>query len=136
MATKNFAIENYAVQLTDSIDLGGGVIAHGTRSVRVRGIIACKGGDHLFFLLFLAPGSSVPEPSYSPTDKLGVVYLPFSDIGPYVDFLRNEQPLYAYLDSDQPQRNSISSDLEPVGEGEPRPSPLMARLAGLTTPRR
>ena len=118
MAIKSFDIETYGVHLTDSLDLGSGVIAAGATSVRMRGAIACKGSDHVFFMIFLAPGSSVPEAFYRPADKLGAIFLPFGDIAPYVDLLRNEKPLTAFLDSDKPWRNGIFSALEPVGEGE------------------
>jgi hypothetical protein len=118
MATKSFEIDNYAIQLTDALDLGGGTIAAGTHEVKMRAAIGCNGGDHLFFLSFLAPGSSVPEPSYDTAAKLAVNFLSFGDIAPYVDLLRNEKPLTVYLDSENPWRNSILSGLEPVGEGE------------------
>jgi hypothetical protein len=36
----------------------------------------------------------------------------------YVDLVRNEKPVYAYLNSDKPQWNSISTSNEPVGEEE------------------
>ncbi len=36
----------------------------------------------------------------------------------YVDMLRNERPVYAYLNSDKPQWNSLKTSKEPVGEQE------------------
>jgi len=37
---------------------------------------------------------------------------------PFVDLLRNEKPVYAYLNSDIPAWNSIRTTQEPVGEEE------------------
>jgi hypothetical protein len=39
-------------------------------------------------------------------------------MGPFVDLLRNEKPVMAYLNSHKPQWNQFSTGKEPVGEAE------------------
>jgi hypothetical protein len=62
------------------------------------------------------PGSS--EPRYNVAGNVGAIFVPFSDIHKYVDLLRNEKPLYANLNSDNPNWMSLRSSQEPVGEEE------------------
>ena len=41
------------------------------------------------------------------------------DIMPFwVDMLRNEKPVYGYINTDHPEWTSISTSSEPVGEEE------------------
>ena len=60
----------------------------------------------------------MPEAVYKPTTKVGAVFLPFDQMPPYVDLVRNERPIYAYMNSDRAEWNNISSGREPVGEEE------------------
>ena len=55
---------------------------------------------------------------YVVANKVGAIFLPFEDMDQYVDMVRNEKPIYAYLNSDHPQWNSLKTSKEPVGEEE------------------
>lgn len=88
------------------------------QAIKFRGILVCTGGDHTFALYFLTEDSPVPNPTYLPERKRGVIYLPFKDMPPFVDMIRNEKPIYAYLNSNRPEWNRLSTSQEPVGEGE------------------
>ena len=57
-------------------------------------------------------------PVYIPANEVGAIFLPFREMAPFVDLLRNEKPIYAYLNSDPPQWNSLETRQEPVGEEE------------------
>ena len=55
---------------------------------------------------------------YSVANKVGLIFLPFHEMEPFVDLLRNEKPVTAYLNSDSPQWNQLFTGKEPVGEAE------------------
>ena len=114
MATKTFEIKTYRVALGDRLE----GTAQGL-SINFRGYIVCRGDDgyHLVFY-FLNPNSPVPNPSYLEPNKRGVVYLPFDQMHQYVDLLRNEKPMYGYMNSTKPHWNSMRTTNEPIGEGE------------------
>ena len=113
MTIKKFSVASYKIKL------GHGLTAtwSGTR-IKARGIVACYGGDHRFIAYFLTDDSPVPNPVYVEQNKVGAIFLPFKEMGPFVDLLRNEQPIYAYLNSNRPEWNNISTHKEPVGEEE------------------
>jgi len=84
-----------------------------------QGAISCVGENREVLLIyFLSPGSAIPQPSYNHTTKKGAIFLPIKDMSLYVDMLRNEKPIYGYMDSDAPEKNAIRTIVEPVGEGE------------------
>jgi len=99
--------------------LGHGLTAtwSGTK-IKARGIVACYGVDHRFIAYFLTNDSSVPNPVYIVKNRVGAIFLPFKEMGPFVDLVRNEKPIYAYLNSDRPDWNNISTSKEPIGEEE------------------
>jgi hypothetical protein len=113
MAVKQFLVENYQVRLADALSA-----TFGETTIRARGIVSCFGGDHRFIAYFLTDDSPIPNPLYVEAKKVGAIFLPFREIGPFVDLLRNEKPIYAYLNSDKPAWNSIRTAEEPVGEDE------------------
>jgi hypothetical protein len=113
MAIKQFLVENYQVRFADALNA-----TFGDTTIRARGIVACFGGDHRFIAYFLTDDSPAPNPFYVEANKVGAIFLSFREIGPFVDLLRNEEPIYAYLNSDTPSWNSIRTAEEPVGEEE------------------
>ena len=113
MAVKQFMVEEYQVRLGDALNATFGSI-----TIRARGIVTCFGGDHRFIVYFLTDDSPVPNPLYLEAKKAGAIFLPFREMGPFVDLLRNEEPIYAYLNSNTPAWNSIRTAEEPVGEEE------------------
>ena len=113
MAIKQFQIETYEITLGHAMSATWGGVP-----ILARGIVACYGGDHRFIAYFLAPGSQVAQPTYIVANKVGAIFRPFEEMAAYVDMLRNERPVYAYLNSDKPQWNSLKTSKEPVGEQE------------------
>ena len=113
MATKRFAVETYSIKTGDSLTATWGGV-----QIKARGILACRGQDHRFLAYFLTDDSPVPEPVYIPANKVGAIFLPNSDMAPFVDLVRNEKPVYAYLNSARPDWNNLSTSQEPIGEEE------------------
>ena len=87
-------------------------------TIRVRALVRCTGGEYTLDVNFLAPDSTFPEPVYDAANKKGYMFMNISDIGPFVDMLRNEKPVYGHLRGDRPEWTSVTTGKEPVGEGE------------------
>jgi hypothetical protein len=115
VATKNFEVVNYTLNIGYKMSgTWGGV------KIQIQGYVACAGVDGSALIVFgLHPDSPVPPtPVYNVATNMGGIFVPFSEIGHYVDIVRNEKPVYAYLDSDNPDWISLCTSLEPIGEGE------------------
>ncbi len=114
MATDRYVVSSYTVKVGDTLT----ATWSGTQ-IKARGILVCHGPDRQRLIFyFLTDDSPVPAPVYKPTTKVGAVFLPFDQMPPYVDLVRNERPIYAYMNSDRAEWNNISSGHEPVGEEE------------------
>ncbi len=113
MAIQNFPINYYKT----SVGFKGSATLSGIH-IQIQGYITCYGKDHRFIMYFLHPDSPVPAPIYNPKTKAGAIFLPFKEMPVYLDIVRNEKPIYAYLNSDKPEWNSIKTANEPVGEEE------------------
>ncbi len=113
MAVKRFVVESYSVKIGDSMS----ATWSGTE-IKASGIVACRGGDHRFIAYFLAEGSPVPDSVYIEENRVGAIFRPFEEMGTYTDLVRNEKPIYAYLNSNKPEWNNLSTSQEPVGEEE------------------
>jgi hypothetical protein len=113
MAIHQFPVEYYTITLGHAL-----TATWGGTEIRARGIVSCFGGDHRFIAYFLTDDSPVARPVYITTNRVGAIFLPFREMAPFVDLLRNEKPIYAYLNSDTPQWNSLRTTQEPVGEEE------------------
>lgn len=113
MAIKRFLVDRYKVGLGHAMSA-----TWSGSTIKARGYVTCYGEDHRFIVYFLTDDSPIPKPVYVVRNKVGAIFLPFKEMRPFVDLLRNEKPVYAYLNSDKPQWNSIKTSLEPVGEEE------------------
>jgi hypothetical protein len=112
MATKTFPVTNYTITIGYEASGGGG-------GDRTRAYIVCFADDgHRFVIYFAAPGSQLAPPRYSVNAKFGSINVAVAEMHNYVDLLRNEKPVYAYLNSERPEWNNLSTSLEPVGEEE------------------
>lgn len=113
MVIKQFAVKNYEISLGYANNAVWGGI-----NIKIRGYVACYGGGHRFIAYFLTDDSPVPKPVYVVANKVGAIFLPFKEMPPFVDMVRNEKPVYAYLNSDKPEWNNLSTTKEPIGEAE------------------
>lgn len=85
---------------------------------KVVGIIGCYGKEHQLMINFVENGASIPKSQYDEKKKTGAIFLPLATMPYYIDLLRNEKPVFAYCNSEQPEWTNISTSHEPVGEGE------------------
>lgn len=108
-----FEIREYMVVLRqlELMDFGG-------QEIHLRGIVRCLGDGAMLDVYFLEEGSPFPQPVVDLEARKGTLFLPFRDISVLVDLLRNEKPLYAHLRKDRLAWTSITTNREPVGEGE------------------
>lgn len=92
--------------------------------IKVRAVVRCIGSEpksgtsYTMDVLFLAPDSQFPPPSFNAGKHQGFMFMPISDIGPFLDMLRYEKPVYGYLYPDKPDFTTIGTGNEPVGEQE------------------
>lgn len=114
MAIKTFAVSSYEAGMGfKNSAVWGGV------SILIQGHLACNSSDGYRFIIYgLHPTSAVPAPVYIEANKVGAIFIPFANLQNYIDLVRNEKPIHVYLNSDQPNWNSLRTSAEPVGEQE------------------
>jgi hypothetical protein len=59
--------------------------------------------------------SQVPNPAVTSKGKWGNIFLPKEMMPVWMDLLRNEKPLFGYINTDIPKLTNISTSREPVG---------------------
>jgi hypothetical protein len=112
MATKTFTIVSYEAALARQMTIGGG-------AAKFYANILCRSSDgYRFAIYFLRPDSNEIDNIYNPSAKWATSYLPANQFEWYLDLLRNEKPVYAYLNSERPIANRIYTGAEPIGEEE------------------
>lgn len=98
--------------------------AVGGQTALVRAQIKCTGiepqtrTEYTLDVVFLAPDSPVPPPSFNASEHKGAMYMPIADIHAFVDMLRNEKPIFGHLYDDKPDWVSVTTTKEPVGSAE------------------
>jgi hypothetical protein len=114
MAIKTFVVANYEVGMGyKNTAVWGGV------SILIQGHLVCNSSDGYRLIVYgLHPSSPVPAPVYIEANKVGAIFIPFVELGQYVELVRYEKPINVYLNSDKPGWNSLRTNPEPVGEQE------------------
>jgi hypothetical protein len=114
MAVRRFEISKYSIKLGDNMQA-----SFGGTTIKARGVISCMGPDNQRVVgYFLADDSPVPTPTTTIGGKWGPVFLPKELMEQWVDMLRNEKPIYGYINTGRPEWTNISTSQEPVGEEE------------------
>jgi hypothetical protein len=118
VARKVFEVTNYYLGLQQKIPVSFDGI-----EFELQGSIFCVGAPSpprpRLFVFGLHPSSPVtPEPDYVVPNDIGAIFVPFNDLHNYVDIVRNEKPVFAILDSDNPNSMGLVTSVEPVGEEE------------------
>jgi hypothetical protein len=113
METAVFEIRQYMIvwRQLEEMDFQG-------TTILVRALVRCTGEEYSLDVYFLANDSAFPAPVFDVNQKKGYIFLSIQDIGPFVDMLRNERPVYGHLRGDRPEWTSVTTGKEPVGEGE------------------
>lgn len=126
MATHQFSIKQYYVFLNSKMLVNSGL---GEReSISAQAMIHCIGESEKSLAVFFLNGDRQGEindsdkwPNRSEISGNRVraeIFAPISQYPMYLDLLRNENPVFAFVDSTQPFRNRLESGGEVVGEGE------------------
>lgn len=113
MATVTFEVKTYEVKI--SRELNG---TAGGLSVKFPAYILCQGDEYHAVVYVLDDTSPVPTNTFLPASKRGTIYVPRWQFEWFLDLVRNEKPVYCYLNSDTPKWNSLYTGQEPVGEQE------------------
>lgn len=113
MAIVSFEVSSYDVRLAKKLDTHvDGYL------VNFHSILSCRGSGYTLAIYFLTESSHVPNNAYDAGLKRGTMYLPLEQYDMYIDLLRNERPVYCFLNSSYPLQNGIYTGAEPVGEAE------------------
>ena len=114
MAIASFEVSAYDVRLARQLDtnIDG-------KLVRYQAVINCRGNGYTLTMYFLIDTSFIPNNTFDSVNKRGAMYLRHEQYHRYVDLLRNERPIYCFLNSRYPLQNGIYTGTEPVGETEP-----------------
>ncbi len=113
MPTVNFEVKTYEIKIAREQNGGADGL-----SVKFPAYIVCAGDEYHAVIYVLDDASPVPGNSYLPASKRGTLFVPRWQYEWFRDLLRNEKPVYCYLNSDTPKWNSLYTGKEPVGEAE------------------
>lgn len=113
MATVHFEVKTY--EITVARELNG---TTGGLNLKFPVCILCKGVEYHAVVYALDDTSPVPANTFLPAYKRGTIFVPRWQYEWFLDLLRNEKPVYCYLNSDTPKWNSLYTGAEPVGERE------------------
>ena len=113
MTMKTFNVEHYKVSFNHELTANWG----GT-TIKARGKVVCYGEEHRLIAYFLTDDSPLPKPVYLENENVGTIFFHFSDIGTFIDLLRYEKPVYAYLNSNKSEWMGIGTFREPVSGRE------------------
>ena len=115
MPGESFKVSRYILKLGHKMKS-----TWGETTIEAQGILACYGEHPQQLIVYgLHPDSPVPPSAFCNwTVRLGAIFVPFADLPAYLDLVRNEEPVYARISSDDPDSMALGSDMEPVGEGE------------------
>lgn len=114
MAIHRFQVKQYQIKLGARL---GAIF--GSTAIQIRGIVSCIGDNNKRIIgYFLLDNSPVPAPTTTINGNWGPVFLPKELMSDWVDLLRNEKPVYGYINTDHPEWTHISTSNEPVGEEE------------------
>lgn len=81
--------------------------------------ILCRGDeDNRSLCIDFYSSETIPPNTCNADLSFARLMVPESQYSWYIDLLRNEKPIYAFIRSDHPEYNHISTSSEPVGEEE------------------
>lgn len=82
--------------------------------VKANGLIFCEGEDDVavyrITVYFLAEGSPEPAPTLSSDGHDAKLWVAREMIPIWIDLLRNEKPLYGYINTNRPTSTRITTD--------------------------
>lgn len=112
MTAVRFQIDKYQITLGPNLPS-----IQTDKNATIVGIIGCYGKGYQLMINFV-DGTVYPKPQFDNAKKTGSIYISATLIGTYIDILRNEKPLFAFCNTENPGWSNISTDHERIGEGE------------------
>jgi len=113
MATVTFEVKTYEVNIArENNGTAGGL------NLKFPAYIKCQGDVYHVVIYVLDDTSPVPANTFLPAYNRGTIFVPRWQFEWFRDLVRNEKPVYCYLNSDTPRWNSLYTGQEPVGEME------------------
>ena len=85
---------------------------------RIASILCRGGGTKFLFLIFVEPGSTIPNNQVDWVKGRGWMFLSIENFTNMQELLRNEKPMYARVFKELPKYHNISTNPEEVGEEE------------------
>ena len=113
MPTVTFEVTSYEIKIAREMNGGADGL-----DIKFSAYISCGGGGHGVTIYVLDDSSPIPANSYLPAYNRGTIFVPRWQFEWFRDLLRNEKPVYCYLNSDTPRWNALYTGSEPVGEVE------------------
>lgn len=113
MAKKSFEVKFYRVFL------GTGVVSN----IKSVGYLNCLDASANWVsqltVYFVPDGSALPPGWFNPATNAGAMFRPISQMELFLDLLRNEMPVFASMDDQNPlEGNALRTHPEATGEGE------------------
>jgi hypothetical protein len=91
-------------------------------TVPILGELDVRGGrrrkELQFIIAFVPDGSEIPQPVFDEEEHMFVMFHPFRHMQYFVNLVRNEKPIFAYIDTENLSNCCISTAGEEVGEEE------------------
>jgi hypothetical protein len=112
MAKMSFEVKYYSLQL------GNGGIGNEKFVASLVCQNASSNPTPRLYVYFVSDGMKLPASSCNTSNKTGRIFRPISQMGLFIDVLRNEKPINVVMDDDRPDWISLRTEAEPAGEGE------------------
>ena len=113
MATITFEVKTYEIKIARELNGTAGGF-----SLKFPAYIRCQGDEYHCVVYVLDDTSPVPDNTFIPAAKRGTIFVPRWQFEWFRDLVRNEKPVFCYLNSDTPKWNSLYTGSEPIGEQE------------------
>lgn len=111
--SERFEVRKYVAQIGAKIS-----VEWGGQKIDAKGIITCEGDDIELIFCFMGDAPEKYEPVVNATKRTAVIFLRFDEMPIVLDLLRNEKPVFGYVNEKHPRSTKISTSIEPVGEEE------------------
>ncbi|MCB1947875.1 hypothetical protein [Nitrosomonas sp.] len=113
MTTVTFEVKTYEIKISRELT----ATSAGVKS-KFPAYILCRGDNYHVVIYILDDSSPVPSNTFIPERKRGTIFVPKWQYEWFIDLLRNEKPVYCYLNNQSPDWNALYTGQEPVGEHE------------------
>lgn len=111
--SERFEIKRYVAQVGTRIST-----EWGGQKIDAKGIITCEGDDIELIFCFVGDDPEKYEPVVNAGKRAAVTFFRFEEMPIVLDLLRNEMPVFGYVNEKHPRSTKISTSVEPVGEEE------------------